>query len=195
MGQSWSKMRKYLEQECICESLKGRIQYFLTRYKKSHDQEGRVAIRLDGKEIFKSCFYDWAIKRNQVVKDFVIPDGENVTYNEYWERVHLETRNIGGLDQYSFYNAFYSYQNCSIQESLEHIDPVVRLFAIFDRRVGKRRLVNISPNVFTQPEWLQVFYKIRFEAEAIRFATQNTPNELIQDIEIYSQSLHHDTPH
>lgn len=55
MGQSWSSMRKKLEQENICEALNGRIQYFATRYRESHDLEGRVAIRLDGQEVFRSC--------------------------------------------------------------------------------------------------------------------------------------------
>ena len=55
-GMSWSAMRKVLEQENICDSLKGRIQYFQTRYRGTHDQTSRVAIRLDGKEIFQT---DW----------------------------------------------------------------------------------------------------------------------------------------
>lgn len=59
MGHSWSYMRKQLEQVNLCESLQGRIQYFATRYRQSHDQEGRVAIRLDGQEVFKSCYFDW----------------------------------------------------------------------------------------------------------------------------------------
>lgn len=58
MGLSWSAIRKILEQDNICDLLKGRVQYFATRYRMSHDEEGRVALRLDGKEIFKSCFYD-----------------------------------------------------------------------------------------------------------------------------------------
>ncbi len=61
MALSWSGMRKVLEQENICDSLKGRIQYFATRYRKSHDEEGRVAIRLDGEELFKSSWFDWNI--------------------------------------------------------------------------------------------------------------------------------------
>lgn len=68
MGISWSGMRKVLEQDNICESLKGRVQYFATRYRESHDQEGRIAIRIDGREIFQSCFYDWEAKSHTVKK-------------------------------------------------------------------------------------------------------------------------------
>lgn len=34
---SFSAMRKKLEQDNICPSMKGRIQYFATRYRKVHD--------------------------------------------------------------------------------------------------------------------------------------------------------------
>jgi len=61
----------------------------------------------------------------------------------------------------SFYGAFYEYHNSSIDKSLESLDPLVRLFAIVDRRVGKRRLEKIQQEVEKQPEWLQAFFKLR----------------------------------
>ncbi|MDL2259126.1 hypothetical protein LJC42_08300, partial [Eubacteriales bacterium OttesenSCG-928-K08] len=79
MGLSWSAMRKVLEQENICESLKGRIQYFATRYRKSHDQEGRVAIRLDGEEIFKSDFFDWDTKRHEAWSEIYVAQGRKTS--------------------------------------------------------------------------------------------------------------------
>ena len=139
-GMSWSAMRKLLEQENICDSLKGRIQYFQTRYRGAHDQRGRVAVRLDGKEIFKADFFDCA-------------DGFN-SYGQAW----VES---------SFYRAFYDYHNSSIDKSLESSDPVVRLFAIIDKRVGKRRLDKLLFEVEKQPAWLQVFYKLQLEADGI----------------------------
>lgn len=167
MGLSWSAMRKVLEQENICDSLKGRIQYFATRYRKSHDQEGRVAIRLDGNEIFKSCFYAWENKRIQVRDNIIIPNMDKISYWEYWDMVHLETKNFAGFDQYGFYGAFHEYQNQSIEASLSSVDPVVRLFAIFDKRTGKRRLQNILSEIEMQPEWLQVFFRLRLESDGI----------------------------
>ena len=160
-------MRRILEQENICDSLKGRIQYFATRYKKSHDQEGRVAIRLDGKEIFKSCFYDWNNKRVQVRDSIVIPNMEKMNYWEYWDLIHNETKNFAGFDQYGFYEAFFAYHNIGIDSSLISPDPVVRLFAILDKRVGKRKLQNMLSEIKSQPEWLQVFYWLRLEANGI----------------------------
>jgi len=167
MGYSWSAMRKVLEQENICDSLKGRIQYFATRYKKSHDQEGRVAIRLDGNEILKSNFYDWNIKSYQAWDEVDTNKGRQTCYAESGEQIELGALNKGGFDPFCFYNAFHVYRNSSIDESLASSDPVVRLFAIFDKRVGKRRLHNILSEIDLQPKWLQTFYWLRLEADGI----------------------------
>ena len=137
-GMSWSAMRKILERENICDSLKGRVQYFQTRYTEAHDHRGRIAIRVDGNEIFKACYFEQG-------------DGFK-TNGQVW------------VDS-SFYGAFYEYHNSSIENSLESSDPLVRLFAIMDRRIGKRRLDKIQQEVVKQPEWLQIFFKLRLEAE------------------------------
>ena len=167
MGASWSGMRKILEQDSMCDSLKGRIQYFVTRYRKSHDQEGRVAIRLDGNEIFKSDFYDWDIKRHQAWEEINTAKGRKTSYSESGEQMELGALMKGGFDQFTFYIAFHTYQNSSIDDSLISADPVVRLFAIMDKRVGKRRLHKIIPEIEKQPEWLQPFYRLRLEADGI----------------------------
>ena len=51
--------------------------------------------------------------------------------------------------------------------ALESPDAVVRLFAMLDKRVGKRRLIKIQHETKKQPEWLQMFFYLRFEAEGI----------------------------
>lgn len=55
---SWSGIRHKLEQEYLADSLRGHIQYYATSYSKSPDHEGRAAIRLDGKEIIKGCYWN-----------------------------------------------------------------------------------------------------------------------------------------
>jgi hypothetical protein len=137
MGLSWSAMRKVLEKETICGSLNGRIQYFATRYRESHDQEGRVAVRLDGKEIFKSDFFDWDIKRHQAWDEINEAKGRKTSYAESGEQMELGALNKGGFDQFTFYNAFHTYQNSSIDDSLMSPDPVVRLFAILILSIKK----------------------------------------------------------
>ena len=172
MGMSWSAIRKVLEQENICDSLKGRVQYFATRYRSSHDQEGRVAIRLDGNEVFRSDFYDWATKRHQTWDEICVAKGRKTSYSESGEQMELGALNKGGFDQFAFYNAFHAYKNSSIDDGLVSPDPVVRLFTILDKRVGKRRLQKILSEISDQPEWLQFFYRLRLEADGIASTTK-----------------------
>jgi len=47
---SWSGLNKQLTEQ-LCESLRHRITYFMTRYHKVHNSYGRASILLDGKEL------------------------------------------------------------------------------------------------------------------------------------------------
>lgn len=47
---SWSGLGKQLTDN-LCDALKNRITFFLTRYHSVHDSYDRAAIRLDGKEL------------------------------------------------------------------------------------------------------------------------------------------------
>lgn len=161
-------MRKQLEEENICDALKGRIQYFATRYRESHDQEGRVAIRFDGQEVFKSCFFDWCNTRDKVIVDLPELTTTCHSYWAYWDKVHMETERRGSFDQRSFYQAFDSYQNHSIEDCLASESAIVWLFAILDKRVGKRRLQKLLPRVETQPDWLKFFFCLRMDAEGLK---------------------------
>jgi len=167
MSISWSVMRKILEQENICECLKGRIQYFATRYRKSHDGMSRVAIRLDGNEIFKSCYYDYDIKRNEAWDEIDESKGRGTSYSESGEEMELGALVKGGISQYGFYDAFYIYTNSNINDSLKSSNPVVKLFAIFNRRVGKRTLGKLKTELDSLPEWLRYFYELRLESEGL----------------------------
>ncbi len=167
MGISWSGMRKQLEQENICESLKGRVQYFATRYRKYDDDQGRVAILVDGEEVFKSNFSDWDIKRQQAREEIRKEKIEIVNYFDLCEKVHNIAVDLGGFDQFVFYEAFYIYNNQKIEDSLNFSNAIVRLFAILDKRTGKRSLRKLVSEINKQPQWLQYFYLLRMNADKI----------------------------
>ena len=44
---------------------------------------------------------------------------------------------------------------------------IYHIFAIFDRRLGKRRLIEIVKNVDTEPEWFRKYVIIRAKAEGM----------------------------
>ena len=66
-----------------------------------------------------------------------------------------------------FCDALEKYRNQSIKDSINSENPIERMFAILDRRIGKRILSDIKDSLDTQPEWLQMFYRLRLESEGI----------------------------
>lgn len=48
--ESWAGLNKQLK-GTLCDSLKGKITYFLTRYHDVHNSNGRATILFDGKEL------------------------------------------------------------------------------------------------------------------------------------------------
>lgn len=160
---TWSGIRKKLENEYLAESLRGHIQYFATTYRESHDREGRAAILLDGEEIVSGGYYKrWSVEH-------LFPKDE-----KYEERIRQEISfmddtalKLGVFDQRSFYSAFDEFDNQSIEKSLSSENLIVRIFAILDRRVGKRKLLLIKNRISEEPELFQVFYAIRADAEKI----------------------------
>lgn len=68
---TWSKIRNRLENEYLAECLRGHIEYFVTRYRESHDMEGRASIKYNGEEILRGAYYH---KNRSVEPDSDIAD-------------------------------------------------------------------------------------------------------------------------
>ena len=159
---TWSKIRQKLEQEYLAESLKGRLTYFVTTYHAMHDgDEGRVAVRLDGQEILKSNFFErfaamWQ-QYETLKQDPEIPDP--------WRQAAVNAIQNGEFYQVDFYCAFSEFDSQSIAESLSSENALVRMFALLDRRTGKRTLERLRAPMRKEPQWLQMIYYIRLEAE------------------------------
>lgn len=71
----------------------------------------------------------------------------------------------GTLSDWDFLQAATDYLQMPIADALKSEDCLIRVFAIIDRRVGKRTIKQIqdSEEYKTYPEWVQQFYVLRFE--------------------------------
>ncbi|MDU2208478.1 MAG: hypothetical protein E7E42_02225 [Veillonella sp.] len=160
---TWSGIRHKLETEYLAPSLRGHIQYFATSYSKSPDHEGRAAIRYNGKEIIKGNYW------NQYVKAHLFPKDD--TYDRRMRESFLFIDNtaleLGVFDQRCFYQAFEGFDNQNIDKSMSSDNLIVRIFAILDRRVGKRRLISIRNFMEDQPSVFQELYAIRVHHEGL----------------------------
>ena len=160
---TWSGIRKKLESEYLAESLRGHISYFATSYSRSHDHEGRAAIRYDGKEIIKGCYYyNWT-------KADLFPEDKKYEKRMKEEFAFMDDTAIklGVFDQTCFYKGFKEFANQSIEKSLCSENLLVRIFAVLDRRVGKRKLLTLKENIENESDSFKEFFAIRIRAEGI----------------------------
>lgn len=161
---TWSGIRKKLETEYLARSLRGYIQYYATSYRQSPDQEGRAAIRYDGKEIIKGCYW------NNWMKAHLFPKDEKYERRMRVENAYMDDTalRLGVFAQRSFYRAFEKFDNQSIEKSLKSDDLIVRIMAVLDRRVGKRGLLLMKEKMENEPETFREFYAIRMKAEGLQ---------------------------
>ncbi|MGN0493836.1 MAG: hypothetical protein ACI4F7_09325 [Acutalibacteraceae bacterium] len=165
---SWSGMRKYLEQEMLAECLKGRIRYGCTTY-----------VGMDSCKVFEVCIDDRSVKRfswetvntyfiNNGLKENTNPVGETEYWSEFWQL--LDSTPLTSRTEYTdeeFCDALDKYRNQDVRASIRSDNPLIRMFAVLDRRIGKRTLSSIKASVAEQPQWLQQFYRLRMDMESV----------------------------
>ena len=170
---TWSGIKKKLENDYLADSLKGRISYFATSYSYAPDHIGRASIKLDGVEILKSDYYklqklQWESYQELTAAAEEDQENSEIDSNAIWKQSWLEATEKGGFDNQIFYTAFEEFDNQSIEKSLESNNALVRILAVLDRRVGKRRLQDLAGIWKNEPEWIRLFLNLRLDAENMR---------------------------
>ena len=160
----WSKTRKRLN-NLLAGSLKGRLVYnheVYTTNKYKYNSEMHVFyIYLDKQIIFATN-----------------PLGEEKYSGEFILYKALEKLHYSALSKSIYETGYISIQplmkylhkyiyTISIDEALTSENYIYHIFAIFDRRLGKRRLIEIVKNVDTEPEWFRKYVIIRAKAEGM----------------------------
>jgi hypothetical protein len=144
----WSKLKSRIK-SLIAPEVRDRIDFHLTSYRGSHDGADKVWITVDGKRIFSCKHYprEWA---------------ETAAYQSGLSRDEIKpalaTVEIHGPRDFG--NAIRSYLDMPIADALKSPDPIVRAFAIVDRRVGKRTLTKLALSQ-TEHTLVDAFYQLR----------------------------------
>ena len=162
---TWSSTRKKLEEDYLCPALRGRVRYFATTYSKCPDHEGRAAILVDGVEVLKSSYYEYAPAFWKLQSE--LRRLEEADWREAAPKAGQTVLEDGLFDQRDFYAAFQELDNQSIEASLASENPIVRIFALLDRRLGKRRLAALKETMEQELDWVRPFYFLRMEAEGV----------------------------
>ena len=154
----WSKTRKRLN-NLLAGSLKGRLVYnheVYTTNKYKYNSEMHVFyIYLDKQIIFATNPLGeekYSGEISNMLKE-VDKNEEFILYKA------LEKLHYSALSKYIY--------TISIDEALTSENYIYHIFAIFDRRLGKRRLIEIVKNVDTEPEWFRKYVIIRAKAEGM----------------------------
>ena len=124
-----------------------------------HNAYGRASIRLDGKEIAGFTWMDgyrqeWDL--HKIWEETGVWDDGNAALKEKWAK-------DGTYSEMDFLEAALTYLNLPIQQALLSDNPLVQVFAIMDRRLGKRTLQAIADAAAYQsdPAWVRQFYELR----------------------------------
>lgn len=161
---SWSGMRKHLEQEMLAPCLAGRVRYHCTTYP-----------GMDDCKIFEIFIDNTLAKRFslETVNTYFINNGISVSnghahpmstasyWDGFWEtlsRIPIADRTE--FTDSEFCDALAQYRNQSAQASIHSENPLVKMFALLDRRIGKRTLLSIKESL---PDWLLPIWTLRLD--------------------------------
>lgn len=176
----FSKLKKTIE-GFLCVSLKGRVELYAAVYRHSHDEKSRVWFTFDKQEILSAA--DLSFSMQHYDREHELKEQYNlkpIPYNSDWEvmlnslerkaliaasdQAEEELTRAGEWGSWHLYFALLKYPNLSIEEALTSNNPLIRAFALFDRRVGKRRLTKMA-NFEHQIE--EKFFQIRCMTEGL----------------------------
>jgi len=128
----WSKLKKNIEEK-FADCLKDRVHIYTTRYTTGSYYMVRGWITIDKEEIANFSTPD-----NNNKYGWNTPDiDERIIPEKRTEGLTVEK---GEFSRYDFTDACFDYLNMNIDEAVSSQNPIIKSFAMLDRRLGKRRL-------------------------------------------------------
>jgi hypothetical protein len=147
----WSKLKSRTK-SLIVPELRDRIDFHLTSYRESHDGADKVWISVDGKRVFECKHY--VSERWDYAAYFSGLRGNEIKSAKAAVGIHAPQ---------DFGSAVRAYLDMPISEALNSSNPIVRAFAIVDRRVGKRTLTKLDVSDCDHA-LVKAFYDLRASA-------------------------------
>ena len=160
---SWSNLNKMLNQR-LCDTLKGQIQYFLTRYHQVHNSYGRASILLNGKELV--CFSWVEMYRQECPASALYEENPHLSWDGIEAIMKPKWDEECTYCEMDFLSAALQFLDLPIQKALQSDNFIIKILAILDRRVGKRTLRQIAGGgaYAEYPLWVRQFYDLRLSA-------------------------------
>ena len=169
----WSQLKTRVESS-FAASVKGRVQVWNTRYRGSHDSEGEAWITVDGKRLWSmgSLSYMVAhgteavrIRAERGCADWGHPEQRD-GYRNAWEEAQAKTHADGCFAMWDVNQALFESLSLSIDAAVTADNPIIRAFALLDRRCGKRRLRAFDDS--QEHPLVRALYRFRCGAEGMK---------------------------
>lgn len=184
---SWSKLKQQLE-SFLCPALQGKVEYRATSYRYLPGKAGICYISVDKKNVFnmsdRTSIIKWYQTEQEIKND---ADIQIPISNEEIEAVRKDTKGTvpedrlkviarnrkmteyakellsaqASLSKSNFNVVATTFLSSSIEESIESNDILLNILALVDRRVGKKRIVNMSEKIKVKHPIVQYFYELR----------------------------------
>ena len=168
----WSKDKKQLE-ERLAPSLANKIVYIMEAgHKTTWRATYKVEIRYMGEPVVKfSEGIDYKGDHYEMLERMALPE---ITWtkdesHQLFLKVQLRLWEEKTYTASIFFVGMREYLSLSISDALKHEQWMIRLFAILDKRCGKRTLVKLAEEINTYPDALKEFYLIRLSNEGIPY--------------------------
>jgi hypothetical protein len=154
----WSKLKQQIEDR-FADSVRGRAAIHITRYGPGLSSTmTRGWLTWDGKEVLNLSTITWL----QAERTEAANSSESDTSLAIYKR--LQQRGI--FSRFDLTNALESYLNLSIEDAMSSPNQLIHALAMFDRRMGKRRLQQLGIDATTHP-FVKQLYDLRCSAEQL----------------------------
>lgn len=184
---NWNKLKKELE-SFLSPAISQRVTYLSSGYRYLPDKKVQCYITVDKMEVFNTQAKESMIQWYQTEQDIKNDSSLNLIISpEDIERVKKESggkipedrlsviakkykmtqysKDVltaqGNLHKSDFQKTALQYLSSSVEKSLESDDILLNVFAIMDRRVGKKRLQNMKNYMEMKHPVVRYFYELR----------------------------------
>lgn len=184
---SWSKLKQNLE-SFLSPALQGRVEYRATSYRYLPDKAGSCYIAVDKKNVFNMSDKTTLMKWYQTELEIKNDSGIQIPIsNEEIEVLRKETKGLvpedrllviarsrklselakellsaqSSLSKSNFIVVANKFLSTPLEESLESNDILMNILALVDRRLGKKRILNMAEKIKLKHPIVQYFYALR----------------------------------
>ncbi|MDQ0114919.1 SF0329 family protein [Paenibacillus harenae] len=184
---SWSKLKQQLE-SFLSPALVGRVEYLASSYRYLPDKAGLCYLAVDKKKVLnmsdKTTLIRWYQTELEIKNDSgiqipisdeeidavrkdtkgVVPEDRLQVMARSRKRTELAKELMSAqssLSKSNFVVVANKFLSTSIEDSIESKDILLNILALVDRRVGKKRMLNMTEKMKVKHPVVQYFYELR----------------------------------